>query len=119
MDEEEEGEKKQEVGEKRGEKEGEEKEGRGSELRGWRRSTCPRPARCSETRWRVDGEATAAERPSCSLGRLPIKAGTLLSTRRDDEATANPTDSERERERRHLKYHPAPKSRNVTRRNKK
>lgn len=51
------------------------------------------PARCSKTRWRVDGEAMAAERPSCSLGYLPIKAGTLLFTQ-EDKATANPTDSE-------------------------
>lgn len=100
MDEEGEEEKKQEVEERNSEKRRERKrEGRGSELRGWRGSTCLRPARCSETRWRVDGEAPAAERPSCSLGRPPVKAGTLLSTRRDDEATANPTNSERERER--------------------
>lgn len=53
-----------------------------------------RPARCSYTRWRVDGEALAAERPSCSLGYLPIKAGTLLFTQ--DKAIANPTGSERQ-----------------------
>lgn len=67
--------------------------GRGREDRGTE-SVCLRPARCSKTRWRVDGEATAAERPSCSLGYLPIKAGTLLFTR-EEEATANPTDEER------------------------
>lgn len=33
------------------------------------------------SRWRVDGEVVAAERPSCSLGRLPVKAGTLLLLR--------------------------------------
>lgn len=57
-------------------------------------STCLWPARCSKTRWRVDGEATAAERPSCSLGCLPVKAGTLLFTQ-EDKATANPTDLQR------------------------
>lgn len=36
------------------------------------------PARCATTRWRVDGEALAAARPSCSMCYLPIKAGTLL-----------------------------------------
>lgn len=64
--------------------------------RGWGTgSTCLWPARCSKTRWRGDGEAMAAEKPSCSLGYLPIKAGTLLFTQ-DDKATANPTDSERD-----------------------
>lgn len=58
-------------------------------------ATCLWPARCSYTRWRVDGEALAAERPSCSLGYLPIKAGTLLFTQ-EDKATANPTASQRE-----------------------
>ena len=58
-------------------------------------ATSLRPDRCSKTRWRVDGEALAAERPSCSLGYLPIKAGTLLFTQ-EDKATANPTDSERQ-----------------------
>lgn len=50
-------------------------------------STCLRPARCSKTRWRVDGEAVAAERASCSLGYHPIKAGMLHFTQ-DDEAAA-------------------------------
>lgn len=50
-------------------------------------STCLRPARCSKTRWRADGEAMAAERASCSLGHHPIKAG-MLHFAQDDEAAA-------------------------------
>lgn len=57
----------------------------------------PRPARCSKTRWRVDGEALGAERPSCSLGHLPIKAGTLLLTHTRLQLIP-PTQRERERE---------------------
>jgi len=81
-------------------------------------STHSRPARCSTTRWRVDGEALAAERPSCSPGHLPIKAGTLLFTHTHTHRTpANPTDSEREgkRERSHHLKHPPSR---VKRRNK-
>lgn len=40
----------------------------------------PRPARCSESRWRDSGGAPAAERPSCLLGHRPIKAGTPILT---------------------------------------
>lgn len=83
----EEKERKKEKGRRRGDKQG------GGEDKGGTGATCLWPARCSKTRWRVDGEALAAERPSCSLGYLPIKAGTLLFTQ-EDKATANPTDSE-------------------------
>lgn len=53
-----------------------------------REATKLRPARYSMTRWRVDGEALAAVRPSCSLGYLPTKAGTTLIHNR---TRANPT----------------------------
>lgn len=36
------------------------------------------PARCLRTRWKVNGEVTAAERPSCWLGRRPIVSGMLM-----------------------------------------
>lgn len=65
------------------------KRGRGGEAahREGTSSPRPRPARCSKTRWRVDGEATGAERASCSLGYRPIKAGMLHFTQ-DHEAAA-------------------------------
>lgn len=66
------------------------KEEANREMRG---STCLWPARCSKTRWRDDGEAMATERPSCSLGYHPIKAGTLLLTQ--DCKVAATTGSER------------------------